>query len=50
VHDEVVTEAPDFSKFNHAHLSTLLSANPPWARGMPLSASGFEDYRYKKED
>jgi DNA polymerase bacteriophage-type len=50
VHDEAVTEAPDADRFNPAHLSSLLAATPPWGQGMPLSASGFEDYRYKKDD
>lgn len=49
VHDELLTETPQVHKFNHEHLSTLLAANPPWARGMPLAAAGFETDRYKKD-
>jgi DNA polymerase len=49
VHDEVVTEAPDSPEFSVEHLSSLLAANPPWALDMPLAASGFETYRYRKE-
>lgn len=49
VHDEVVTEAPDSPCFNAEHLGTLLAATPPWAIGMPLSAGGFADYRYRKD-
>ncbi|WP_236953985.1 hypothetical protein [Hydrogenophaga sp. PBC] len=49
VHDEVVTEAPDSPEFNADHLGRLLAATPPWARGMPLAAGGFEATRYRKE-
>lgn len=49
VHDEVICEAPDSDEFNAEHLSTLLSANPPWAPDMPLAAGGFEAYRYRKD-
>jgi DNA polymerase len=49
VHDELITEAPDTSKFGHHGLSMALSANPHWASDLPLAAGGFESYRYKKE-
>lgn len=49
VHDEDVAEAPDTEEFNAAHLSALVAANPPWAGGLPLAASGFEGYRYRKD-
>lgn len=49
IHDEPITEAPDSPEFNAEHLSSLLAANPPWADGLPLAASGFEGYRYRKE-
>ncbi len=49
VHDEVICEAPDSPEFNAEHLSSLLATNPPWALNIPLAASGFESYRYKKE-
>lgn len=49
VHDEVITEAPDVPEYNAAHLSTLLAATPPWGAGMPLAATGFESYRYRKD-
>ncbi|MBD2782510.1 DNA polymerase [Xenorhabdus szentirmaii] len=49
VHDEVLTEAPDTLNYSHEHLSTLLSTNPDWAPDLPLSAGGFEAYRYKKD-
>ena len=49
VHDELNAEAP----LNKPHLtaellSALLSKNPPWLEGCPLSASGFEAQRYRK--
>lgn len=50
VHDEDVTEAPDTPEYNAEHLSMLLATPPVWAKGLPLSAAGFESYRYKKED
>lgn len=49
VHDEVICEAPESPDFNADHLSELLATNPPWALDMPLSAAGFETYRYKKD-
>ena len=49
VHDEIVTEAHDNSGFTVEALVEILSANPPWAAGLPLSAAGFEAARYKKE-
>ncbi len=49
VHDEVLTEAPDIPDFSHLRLSDLLSTNPAWALDLPLSAGGFEAYRYKKD-
>lgn len=48
IHDEVVCETPDRPEFNAAHLSSLLATNPPWAEGLPLAASGFECYRFRK--
>ncbi|MBD2786553.1 DNA polymerase I [Xenorhabdus sp. DI] len=49
VHDEVLTEAPDTLGYSHEHLSTLLATTPDWAPDLPLSAGGFEAYRYKKD-
>ena len=48
VHDEILTEAPDTPEFNHKKLEVLMSTNPPWAMGLPLSADGFDSYRYHK--
>lgn len=49
VHDEVVTEPLDQSDYSVQNLNQLLSNNPPWAKGLPLAAGGFEDYRYRKD-
>lgn len=49
VHDEVVTEAPDTDGYSNSELSELLATNPPWAVGLPLSAAGFTDTRYRKD-
>lgn len=49
VHDELITEANDFPGWNHADLAKIMSTNPPWAEGLPLSAAGFETYRYRKD-
>ena len=48
IHDELVTETPDDSRYSVDHLSQLLAAPPPWASDMPLAAAGFESYRYRK--
>ena len=48
-HDELITEAPlDKPHLTAELLSALLSKNPPWLEGCPLSASGFEAQRYRK--
>lgn len=49
VHDELLTETPDHPDFNPEHLSALMATVPPWAKGLPLAAAGFEAYRYKKD-
>lgn len=49
VHDEVITEAPDTPEFSADGLVKILATNPDWAIGLPLSAAGFEAYRYKKD-
>lgn len=48
VHDEIISEAPDSPEFSASHLAALMSTNPPWARGLPLNAAGFESPRYRK--
>lgn len=49
VHDEGLTEVPDTLEYDAAGLVEILSTNPDWAPGLPLSAAGFEAYRYKKD-
>lgn len=49
IHDEPVTEAPDTPEYSGEGLAACLSVNPPWAPDLPLSAAGFETYRYYKE-
>lgn len=48
VHDEVLTEAPDTYAYNHEVMERLMCELPPWAKGLPLAAAGFDDYRYHK--
>lgn len=49
VHDEVICETPDTSEFNAPALCKLLATPPPWGKDIPLNASGFTAYRYRKE-
>jgi DNA polymerase len=49
IHDEDLTEAPDTDDFNAEHLSSLIATVPEWAEGLPLSAAGFDGYRYRKD-
>lgn len=49
VHDEVITEPLNEPRFNVNMLSSLLANVPTWARGLPLSAAGFEAMRYRKD-
>jgi DNA polymerase len=49
VHDEVITETPDSPEYTAEGLSTWLARVPEWAPGLPLSASGFEAKRYRKD-
>lgn len=49
VHDEVLTEVPDTPEFDADGLVAILSTNPAWAPGLPLSAAGFETPRYYKD-
>lgn len=47
VHDEIVTMRDDGTGNVHA-LEKLICVLPPWARGLPLAAEGFECYNYRK--
>ena len=49
VHDEDITEAPDTPEYNPDHLASIMATNPPWAKGLPLAAAGFEAYTYRKD-
>lgn len=50
VHDELIVEVPDSPEFTAQRLSEIMATNPGWSAGLPLAATGFECYRYKKED
>lgn len=50
LHDELVTEVPDTERYSVQELGAIMSTNPPWAEGLPLTADGHEDYRYHKKD
>lgn len=49
VHDELITECPDTDSYGPLELSAFLALEPPWAKGMPLAAAGYEAYRYRKD-
>ena len=49
VHDEYICEIPDDETRNHRQMEELMSALPDWAESLPLVASGFESYRYRKD-
>jgi DNA polymerase bacteriophage-type len=49
VHDELLTETPDTDDYSHEALATIMATVPPWAKGIPLAAAGFETPRYRKE-
>ena len=49
VHDELVCEVPDNGSYTDAVLADMMSVNPSWSIGLPLSAAGFETYRYRKD-
>ena len=49
-HDELVCEVPDEDHFTPAGLCSLMTGDIGWATGLPLAASGFECYRYRKND
>lgn len=49
VHDELITEAPDTDEYSVEELSEIICRLPEWAFGFPLTASGYEAHRYRKE-
>ncbi len=48
IHDEVICEVPQDSGWGLDNLIKIMIKNPPWARGLPLAAEGFEGTRYEK--
>lgn len=49
VHDELLTITPNTPNYNVDTLSQIMATQPPWAKGIPLAAAGFEDVRYRKD-
>jgi DNA polymerase len=47
-HDEVVCEVPDNDWYTLDEVIGILCEPLPWADGLPIAATGFEDYRYRK--
>lgn len=47
VHDEIVAESSERSG-TAEHFSELMTVLPDWADGLPLTAEGYEDRRYRK--
>lgn len=48
VHDEQVCEVPDTDEYTVEKLCCLMTTNINWCEGLPLAATGFESYRYRK--
>lgn len=48
VHDEIIAEAPD-GQGSVDEICMLMSINPDWADGIPLSADGYECEYYRKD-
>jgi DNA polymerase len=49
VHDEIVAQRKDDSTGNIKEFEAIVAGpNPPWAKGCPVGAEGWEGYRYKK--
>jgi DNA polymerase bacteriophage-type len=47
VHDEVITETPEDEGDIH-ELEQIVCRIPPWAKGCPVGAEGFDTVRYRK--
>lgn len=48
VHDELLSEVPDSPAFDKETFLKLMCSLPPWAKGFPVVAEGWEGYRYRK--
>ena len=48
VHDEIISETPDTPQYTSVGLAACMSQKPYYAMDLPLSAAGFETYRYRK--
>lgn len=48
VHDEVICEVPDDTRWGRDAMVGLMTIVPAWAEGFPLKAEGKEGYRYGK--
>ena len=48
VHDEIISETPDTPQYTSGGLAACMSQKPYYAMDLPLSAAGFETYRYRK--
>ena len=48
VHDECGSFVPDDPRYNLAEFISIMTDKPTWAKGLPVSADGFEAKRYKK--
>ena len=48
VHDEIVLEVP-YGVSSVEEICSIMAENPPWAKGVPLKADGYECEFYRKD-
>ena len=48
VHDEIVLEVP-YGVSSVEEICSIMAENPPWAKGLPLKADGYECEFYRKD-
>jgi len=48
IHDELICEQPEDDVLDHEKLEQCMSVVPPWARGLPLGADGWDGEVYRK--